>query len=85
MLDRMGVEVPESAKILLFQEDKLKNTTTTCTGPRRIRPREHGHPRHGHGLEPHFNDMEAELRPGMVTLTWTSMNIDSIRRTCTTV
>ena len=26
---------------------------------------------------PHFNDMEHKLRPGMITLTWTSMNIDS--------
>ena len=30
-------------------------------------------------LRPHFNDMEYELRPGMVTLTWTSMNIDSYK------
>ena len=25
----------------------------------------------------HFNDMEYKLRPGMITLTWTSMNIDA--------
>lgn len=30
-------------------------------------------------LRPHFNDMEFKLRPGMVTLTWTSMNIDTYR------
>jgi dynein heavy chain len=28
-------------------------------------------------LEPHVLDLEIKLRPGMVTLTWTSMNIDS--------
>jgi dynein heavy chain len=28
-------------------------------------------------LTPHINDMELKLQPGMSTLTWTSMNIDS--------
>jgi len=28
-------------------------------------------------LGPHVEDLELKLRPGMVTLTWTSMNIDS--------
>jgi dynein heavy chain len=28
-------------------------------------------------LTPHVEDLELKLRPGMVTLTWTSMNIDS--------
>ena len=27
-------------------------------------------------LRPHFKDMEWKLRPGMTTLTWTSLNID---------
>jgi len=27
-------------------------------------------------LTPHIEDLELKLRPGMVTLTWTSMNID---------
>jgi len=27
-------------------------------------------------LQPHLEDLELKLRPGMVTLTWTSMNID---------
>lgn len=30
-------------------------------------------------LRPHFNDMEYKLRPGMITLTWTSMNIDTYK------
>ena len=34
-------------------------------------------------LRPHFNDMEYKLRPGMITLTWTSMNIDTYKATCT--
>jgi len=28
-------------------------------------------------LGPHIDDLELKLRPGMVILTWTSMNIDS--------
>jgi len=27
-------------------------------------------------LNPHIEDIDLKLRPGMVTLTWTSMNID---------
>ena len=30
-------------------------------------------------LRPHFRDMEYKLRPGMITLTWTSMNIDAYK------
>ena len=30
-------------------------------------------------LEPHLKTMELKLRPGMVTLTWTSMNIDAYK------
>ena len=30
-------------------------------------------------LNPHGNDLEYKLRPGMVTLTWTSMNIDAYK------
>ena len=29
-----------------------------------------------HNQRPHFKDMEWKLRPGMTTLTWTSLNID---------
>jgi len=28
-------------------------------------------------LIPHIEDLELKIRPGMITLTWTSMNIDS--------
>ena len=34
-------------------------------------------------LRPHFNDMEYKLRPGMITLTWTSMNIDAYKHQIT--
>ena len=44
-------------------------------------------------LRPHFQDLEMMMRPGMTTLTWTSMNIekflealdDRVNRLCTLV
>ena len=30
-------------------------------------------------LRPHVSDLEFKLRPGMLTLTWTSMNIDAYK------
>ena len=30
-------------------------------------------------LEPHVADLDFKLRPGMITLTWTSMNIDAYK------
>ena len=50
--DRMGIEIPESAKIVLFQEEKLKSYYNELSGPRR-------------NTRPHFNDMEFKLRSGM--------------------
>ena len=80
-LDRMGVEVPESAKIILFQEDKLKSYYNDLHWALNEYDRVVSMviPVTAMVLRPHFNDMEAELRPGMVTLTWTSMNIDSYK------
>jgi len=80
-LDRMGVDIPESAKIVLFQEDKLKSYYNDLHWALNEYDRVVSMviPVTAMVLRPHFNDMEAELRPGMVTLTWTSMNIDSYK------
>ena len=32
-----------------------------------------------HLLEPHVRDIEFKMRPGLVTHTWTSMNIDAYK------
>lgn len=78
-LDRMGIEIPESAKITLFQEEKFKMFYSqlhwALTEYDRIVSRVI--PVTAIILKPHFSDMEYKLRPGMFTLTWTSMNIDS--------
>lgn len=78
-LDRMGIEIPESAKIALFQEAKFKmfyrQLHWALTEYDRIVAEVI--PVTAMILRPHFNDMEYKLRPGMITLTWTSMNIDA--------
>ncbi len=78
-LDRMGIDIPENAKIVLFQEDKFKKFYTELHWALT----EYDSivsgviPVTAMILRPHFNDMDFKMRPGMVTLTWTSMNIDS--------
>ena len=80
-LDRMGVEIPESAKIVLFQEEKLKSYYNDLHWALNEYDRivTMVIPVTAMVLRLHFNDMEYELRPGMITLTWTSMNIDSYK------
>lgn len=80
-LDRMGIEIPEAAKIVLLQEDKFKNYYNEL----QYALAEYDRivtkviPVTAMLLRPHFNDMEFKLRPGMITLTWTSMNIEAYR------
>jgi len=80
-LDRMGIDVPDAARIVLFQEDKFKNYHNELHWALS----EHDKVVHkvipvtAMVLRPHFRDMEYKLRPGMITLTWTSMNIDSYK------
>jgi dynein heavy chain len=77
-LSRIGIEIPESAKIVLLQEDKFKKNSNELSFVLReyerivskIRPNTKSL------LVPHLEDLEYKLRPGMVTLTWTSMNIE---------
>ncbi|KAI9980320.1 hypothetical protein PInf_026449 [Phytophthora infestans] len=78
-LDRMGIEVPENARMVMLQEDKFKayyndlsyalheydRVTAKITPVTAVR------------LRPHLEDLQHKLRPGLVTLTWTSMNIDA--------
>ncbi|TYZ61675.1 hypothetical protein PybrP1_000691 [[Pythium] brassicae (nom. inval.)] len=80
-LDRMGIEIPEAAKIVLLQEDKFKNYFNELQYALAEYDRIVAKviPVTALLLRPHFNDMEFKLRPGMVTLTWTSMNIEAYR------
>ena len=78
-LSRIGIDIPESAKIVLLQEEKFKHYYSELQFVLReydrivnkIRPNTKSL------LVPHLEDLEYKLRSGMVTLTWTSMNIDT--------
>jgi dynein heavy chain len=80
-LDRMQIDVPESAKMVLLQQDKFKSYYNDLHYALKEYERVVGRilPVTAGLLEPHFHDMEFKLRPGMVTLTWTSMNIDTFK------
>eukprot|EP00935_MAST-01C_sp_MAST-1C-sp1_P000949 g949.t1 len=80
-IDRMGIEVPTEAKIVLLQQKKFKayfgELQYALVEYERVLARVI--PVTAMLLTPQFNDMEYKIRPGMITLTWTSMNIDSYR------
>jgi dynein heavy chain len=79
-LDREGIGgIPESAKIILLQEEKFKRYYFQLDFVRSEYRRITGSikPIMANLLVPHKEDMDLKLRPGMVTLTWTSMNIDA--------
>jgi dynein heavy chain len=80
-LSRLGIDVPEAAKVVMLQEDKFKGYFNELTYllheyqnvvskqlPVTVKL-----------LRPHVADIELKIRPGMVTLTWTSMNIDTYK------
>ena len=77
-MQRFGIVVPESAQMVLLQEEKYKFYYNQMTHLVReyeyvvscvqatIKPL----------LRPHLEDMEKKIAPGFSLLTWTSMNID---------
>jgi len=77
-LSRIGIEIPESAKIVLLQEEKFKiyNSELTFVLGEYDRIVNKIRPNTKSLLVPHLEDLEYKLRPGMNILTWTSMNID---------
>jgi len=80
-LAKLDVAVPESAKIVLLQEDKFKayynDLKFLLSEYERITSRIISVTRKA--LRPHLQSLELKLRPGLVTLTWTSMNIDAYK------
>ena len=77
-LSRISIEIPESAKIVLLQEEKFKMYYNELQYVIKEYERivNKMRPNTKSLLVPHLEDLECKLRPGMVTLTWTSMNID---------
>lgn len=80
-LDRMNVDIPDGARIVLFQEEKFKNYHNELHWALSEYDKVVSEviPVTAMVLRPHFRDMEYKLRPGMITLTWTSMNIDAYK------
>ena len=78
-LTRIGVEIPESARMVLLQEDKYKSYFNELKYALAEYDRVTGGiiPVTSTVLKPHLQSLELKLRPGMITLTWTSMNIDA--------
>lgn len=82
-LSRLGVEIPESAKIVVSREYQLKLYYSELLFIlkeyrrliQKIRPNMKSL------LVPTLEDFEYKLRPGLVTLTWTSINIDGYLNT----
>ena len=78
-LRRLGHEIPESAKMVLMMEDKYKHhfnllsyalveyERTMANVPELLEAL----------LKPHIAELTAVINPGLVTLTWTSMNISA--------
>ncbi len=77
-MSRMGMKLNENAKIILLQEEKFKTYYNELDylikEYNRICERIRSNTRDI--LKPHIEDLEMRLRPGSITLTWTSMNID---------
>ena len=75
----MGVSVPESARLVVLQEQKFKSFYNQLSYAiqeyEKVLSRVP--PITGTLLKPHLEDMRRKLQPGMLTLTWTSMNIDA--------
>jgi dynein heavy chain len=78
-MDRMGyIEMPEAAKMVLLQEQKFKmyNHELSYFLKDYRRVTQMVKPIASNLLKPHIENLEFKMRPGMVTLTWTSMNIE---------
>lgn len=80
-LDRMGVDVPDAARMVMLQEERYKAYYHELNFLLKEYDRVVGKvlPATAMLLQPHVADLEFKLRPGMVTLTWTSMNIDAYK------
>ncbi len=86
-LQRLGVEIPESAQSILAQEGKFKlyferlshfvqeYNALICRPTPTIKA----------VMAAHFEELERSVRPGMVAITWQSMNIDSYLHRCSNI
>lgn len=82
-LTRLGLDLPERARMVLMQEDKYKRVADNLIDTLR----QYGAVTNkvykvvARLLVPAVQTLDVALRPGLVTLTWTSVNIESFRTT----
>ena len=80
-LAKQDIVIPETAKIVLLQEDKFKayynDLKFLLSEYERILHKVI--PITQKLVDPHIQTVELKIRPGMITLTWTSMNIDAYK------
>jgi dynein heavy chain len=78
-LERVGISIPEGARIILLQEEKFKSYFNELNYLLKEYERiiSKIKPICKTILGPHIEDLEFKLRPGLLTLTWTSMNIEA--------
>ena len=80
-LSKLDIKIPEAAKIVLLQERNFK----TYYDDLRFALAEYDrivaliNPVTLEVIKPHLTLMELKLRPGLITLTWTSMNIEAYK------
>ena len=83
-LQRLGLQVPDNAKVVLFQEEKFKyyynQLTYTLKEYDRVVATTLGVTKPLLAL--HMEVLEKKIQPGMYVLTWTSMNIDGYLQRC---
>ena len=82
-LSRMGVQIPDMAESVLLQEEKFKRyfdeVKFMLSEFERVTSKIL--PVTSKLMQPHLRDLEIYMQPGLVTLTWTSMNIDVFKLT----
>ena len=78
-----GIEIPEAARMTLLQEHKFKTYFNEPTHMLREHHRvmQMVKPIVSNLMKSHLDNVELQMRPGMVTLLWTSINIDGYIRT----
>lgn len=79
-LAKLDIAIPESAKIVLLQEERFKahynDLKFILADYKRITDKIM--PMTRKLLTPYLQTLELKIRPGMVTLTWSSLNIGTL-------
>lgn len=80
-LVKLDIKIPEAGKVILLQEEKFKSyyNDLKFVLSEYERITDQIIPITKQLLLPHLQTMEMKLRPGLISLTWTSLNIDNYK------